>query len=719
MAVQPNPPPAKAPIAPASGLYREGVRELRLDVKDGKEPFPQMVASGNFGPQPGFRTHWVAKLREGEQQYEHNYWTGEIEFRLHQVSDFPYTKVAIWLSDRQGQNHQAHIQFIGGPPHDVITLPHESDSYRRIKFIFAASEGKKAITTMNPGDYPRDKKAESVLRGMSDLSISTVFKDAGFEVTETTLRETVKPQGAGPDRRWSNKELHDAMQAYWENARDEDEKQRHKIWVFFTTSYLKGGRGVMFDRKGPPFRQGCAIFIDEKPKEDDDLNDHRRLFITACHEIGHCLNLGHSDVPLRVPELERWLDTSPERKALSFMRDRPSMDEEEDLPKFDYRFSGYDQTPTGRELAFLRHAPEDFVYPSNRRDWYVESGSGASQNSQKSGLTLKLRASRKGEEPVFEFMEPVTLELKLTNTGSKERKKVDRSLLRSPSQTMSVIITRDDQTVQFFRPYARHCMKPDITKIAVGESIYESLFVSAGINRGNGKNGWFIDKPGRYTIKVVLHGKGQDLHSNPLTVCVAPPQGSDKQQKLQERRAQDLFTEEAGRVIAFRGSRVLKTGLDTLKTISEELSDRKVALHASWVLGKSIVYEDKKLTVVLDGNQTRLQVDHDSADPLAGQFLARALTDQDKGAIQSFGHIDYGQCAEFYGKWLYGNGHKDEGAIVQNTLCEDLSKRKIKGRPIAPVVLYKIKELADFYNTKKDLDKFDEWKKEKGEKRPP
>jgi hypothetical protein len=114
------------------------------------------------------------------------------------------------------------------------------------------------------------------------LSIPTVFGWAGFDVTATDVVEPVGRAGAAkeePRDTWSDKELHDAMQDYW-NAHRSD--AHHGIWVFFCSSHDFDLGGTMFDlltHVSPRLRYSAAA-----------------AEAKACHEIRHCFNLAHSRV---------------------------------------------------------------------------------------------------------------------------------------------------------------------------------------------------------------------------------------------------------------------------------------------------------------------------------------------------------------------------------------------------------------------------------------
>jgi hypothetical protein len=122
------------------------------------------------------------------------------------------------------------------------------------------------------------------------------------------------------------------------------------------------------------------------------------------------------------------------------------------------------------------------------------------------------------------------------------------------------------------------------------------FFISAGLN------GWDIADPGNYTVQVALHRDGEDIVSNPQRVRIAPPR-----EYKEEYLAQDFFSEDVGRIIALDGSRFLTGGNDVLREVSEQLSDRRVAIHAKLALG-TMYSRDFKELVASDGARQDLSV---------------------------------------------------------------------------------------------------------------
>src|SRR5262249_11519844 len=112
---------------------------------------------------------------------------------------------------------------------------------------------------------------------------------------------------------------------------------------------------------------------------------------------------------------------------------------------FEYRFSD-------PELLFMRHAPGRFA-PVGEADWYDQHGFEQTAVAPRAPLQLELRVNR--PRSVFAFLEPVVVELKLTNR-SRQPVPVDESLLDAEG-AITVIIKKDGKPARQWAPYARSC----------------------------------------------------------------------------------------------------------------------------------------------------------------------------------------------------------------------------------------------------------------------
>ena len=641
--------------------------ELRLDV-DGF--YPQMVASGVAVAPPAIQVHWIANLTASQP----NVWNGEIFYKNEFAAFFPYTNVQIQVTSGFPGKSATVTFFGGGGLNRVHTYNFKSPYFHSVDFEFDSAEGEEAVTTVNTCAHPRRPSNLPC----EELSIQEVYRRAGFDVT-TTPGSTVPLIGAGPDAKWSDQEMHDAMQSYWSHFAS---KGQWAMWVFFASLHEMGQSlgGIMFDDIGPNHRQGTAIFndsfISQPPPNDPNPLAwvQREIFCTSCHEMGHAFNLAHSwQKSLGRP----WIPLRDESEARSFMNypNRVFGGQESFFSTFEYRLSD-------QELLFMRHAPAQFVQPGNA-DWFDHHAFQAANVSPEPMLKLELRANR--EKNIFEFLEPVTLELKLTNILA-EPQLVDENLL-SRIDSMTVILKKDGKTARQFIPYAQYCWQSKKRVLMPGESVYESLFVSAGLN------GWDIAEPGYYTIQIDLHVNGEDIVSNKLRVRVEPPRGYNE-----EFIAQDLFSDDVGRIISFDGSRFFAKGNDTLREVAERLPERRVALHASLALGNAMKSDYK----YLDENPyeprkqfgIKIQPAHTEE---AYKLLTVALTAHPVAAVESFGHIDFTWYVNRFSDWLAHQGAVEEAVKSQDVLYQIMSNRQMNGRRILDRVLQEINDRRASY----------------------
>jgi len=676
----PLPRPTMEPESGASYPWWFRREELRLDV-DGR--YPQMTASGTVRRSISSLTHWIADLTATGS----NSWTGTIWYKDGDVASFPYTNVEIQVTRSWfPSGRRATVTFSGGGGADrVRTFKYVSQYFHPADFEFDGAEGETTTLEMDTCAHPNRPASLHC----ETLTIQNVYGRAGFDVT-TSPGGPVPLAGAGADALWSDLELHDAMQTYWSRFAS---KAQWAIWVFFAHLHVEEPPwipqpedlgGIMFDDIGPNHRQGTAIFngsfISNPPAGDPNPDDwvQRMIFWTACHEMGHAFNLAHSwQKSLGTP----WIPLTDEPEARSFMNYpfRVSGGQSAFFADFEFRFSA-------GELLFMRHAPARFVQPGNA-DWFDHHGFQEANVSPEPALKLELRVNR--ERAIFEFMEPVLLELKLTNISSQPQL-VDDNLL-STADSMTVILKKDGKPARQFAPFAHYCRLSAKSVLMPGQSVYESLPVSVG------RNGWDMAEPGNYTVQVALHLDGEDIVSQPLRVRVAPPRGYDE-----DFLAQDFFSDDIGRIITFGGSRFFEKGNEVLREVVEKLSDRRVAFHASLALGNEVAHEYKQLVEDPEEPRKQLGIKIQKAQPdEARKLLEAALTTQMDLAVESFGHIEFKRNVDRLSGWLAQEGEMGQAMKFQDALYKTMSAREVHGRKVLDRVVREIKERRDSYKTKK------------------
>ncbi len=662
---------ARGPTLPGPSypfwLQRE---ELRLDV-DGR--YPQMQASGTLLLGSTARAHWIAELTP----LGANKWSGSIWYKDGNTGLLPYTNVEItattsWFYTQR----KATVTFSGGgAPNRTLTYRFTSPYFHNVELEFDRVQNTGAVTAIGTCDHPNRPAALPC----ETLTIENVFRRAGFLVKKSGGDNPIPLSAAGSDAAWSDMEMHDAMQVYWSRFAN---KAQWSLWVLFAALHERGSTlgGVMFDDIGPNHRQGTAIFNDSfianAPAGDADPAAwvERMKFWTACHEMGHAFNLAHSWQKAHPPSWGNpWIPLPNEHEARSFMNYpyNVSGGQTAFFSDFEYRFSD-------SELLFMRHAPARFVQMGNA-DWFDDHGFEQSQVSPEPAFRLELRANR--EKPIFEFMEPVVLEMKLQNVSGQPQV-VPKSVLET-SDHMTVIIKKQGKAARQWAPYARYCLSADKAVVSAGAALYESLFLAVG------RNGWDLAEPGVYEVRMALHVGEEDVVSNSLRLRIAPPRDYDE-----EFIAQDFFSDEVGRILTFDGSQVLEAGNDTLHEVAERFETRRVALHAGIALGTPLTRDYRKLDLG-EGERAVTAAHADSGvftliDRKAREarsFLKASLIKDPSNAAETLGHIDYKHYVDRFSAWL----SEEEGEAAEAAKCQDLLHETLAERQVLGSVLDEIK----------------------------
>ena len=614
-------------------LFRE---ELRLDV-DGD--YPQMTASGVLQNRFRKRVHWIARLKAAGT----NAWSGAIWYKDGDTSLLPHTQVHIKVVRSIAfSSRKATVTFKGGGAADRSrTLRFSSAYFHPVEFEYDCESGATAVLSIDTGAHPNRPPAMPT----GTLTIETVFRRTGFDAKRSTASSVIPNDGPDPNATWSDAEMHDAMQVYWSHFAN---ASQWALWVLFAKRHDIGPSlgGIMFDDIGPNHRQGTAVFSDsfiaDAPAGDPSPAAwvDRMMFWTSVHEMGHAFNLAHSwQKHLGTP----WIPLASEPEARSFMNYPYSVSggQAAFFANFEFRFSD-------NELLFMRHAPQRFVQMGNA-DWFDDHGFEGAAISPERVFDLELHVNR--PRPVFDFLEPVVLDLKLTNL-SQEPKLVPQGFLQE-FEHMTVVLKRDGRPARQWLPFARYCSKTSKIVLAPGESLTDSLFISSG------RNGWDLAEPGLYTVQIAAELEDSDIVSAPLRLRITPPRSRDE-----ELIAQDVFTDDAGRVMALDGSRVLEAGNDAWREVIEKLPESKAAIHAQVCLALPQTRNYRVLNVEApptapgidgEGAKASFVVEAQKPDEAADRLDKALMVERDTAAM-TLGHEDYRYYAAAYSDWLEKQG---------------------------------------------------------------
>jgi hypothetical protein len=646
-------------IIPPFGLPRE---ELRVDV-DGL--YPQKLVSGTIFNGLVERVHWIANVAKTGA----NRWEGAIWYKNGVAAAMPYTQIKVEITNSFLPSlRSAKVTYSGGGlANSVRTYKFASPYFHPVEFEYDCATSVLAQTSINTCDHPNRPPTLAC----ETLTIERVFQRAGFEVKKG-VDNIVPLAGAGPNAKWSDNEMHDAMQIYWSKFAA---KSQWAMWVFFAALHEMGTGlgGIMFDDIGPNHRQGTAIFndsfISQPPAgETSPAAWVRRMkFWTACHEMGHAFNLAHSwQKNLGTP----WIPLANESEARSFMNYPYGVagGQTAFFSNFMFRFSD-------NELKFLRHAPARFVQQGNA-DWFDHHGFQQAAISPEPTFKLEVRANR--AKPIFEFLEPVVLELKLTNISNQPQIVEDRIL--SASEQLTVIIKKQGRQARQWSPFAQYCFNPNKVVLNANESKYESLFLAVGTN------GWDLAEPGNYSVQVALHLENEDIVSAPAYVRIAPPTGFQE-----EYFAQDFFSEDVGRALAFDGTRALEGANETLKEAIDRFPKRRVAIHAQVALGSPLTHDYKLLSVPAEGIEATAVWDvngrivcKDAKPETAAKQISEALFENSNEAAETLGHVDYKYYVDQLSETVAEDNAKT-AAKYQGDLYDTLSSRGVLDRVLEEI----------------------------------
>lgn len=173
-------------------------------------------------------------------------------------------------------------------------------------------------------------------------------------------------------------------------------------------------------------------------------------------------------------------------------------------------------------------------------------------------------------------------------------------------------------------------------------------------------------------------------------IRILPPQGRDE-----ERIAQEFFSEEVGRALAFGGTRAMEGAIDTLQTVADQLPERRVAKHAQLALGNALAQRYKLLDIGDDPESARIVLK--SAKPEEAQAnLTNALLTEPEKSADTLGHIDYAQHVADRASHLAQEGEAAEASSSLAAAAELLA-----ARGVLPTVVADLSQEQAKYATKR------------------
>lgn len=550
----------------------------------------------------------------------------------------------------------------GGIAKRTYNLQFQSTKFDDVEFeVDRVSNAGSIVTAYNTGDHPNRPSNLPV----ETLSLETVYERSGFNVTMSPNTTVIPTSGAGSNGTWSDSEMHNAMVTYWSRFGN---FPRWAMWVLYAARHDAGRSlgGIMFDDIGPNHRQGTAIFTDSfikdaPPGDSDPAGWRRRMeFWTAVHEMGHGFNLAHSWQKalgtVHGAPGDPWIPLANEPEARSYMNYPFNVSGGQNAFFTDFRFRFSDD-----ELIFMRHAPRRFVQMGNS-NWFVNHGFEAPNELMQSGdWALQIRPNK--ARSAYRFLEPVTMELKLTNS-SGSAVMGDPDMLED-GRHITVFLQREGAQTRNWSPMITHCHETHDEKIDAGESIYGAHMISTG------SDGFLIDEPGFYKVQAAIDMGGEIVVSNVLRLYVAPP-ASGEEAGL----APDYFSEEVARVLAFNGAPVLDSASDVLREVVERCPDNPAAAHARVALSAPGLRDYK----VLDAAGGRDGLAINTIGNKVGQAAktqSEALLSDPDAAADTMGHIPYFGQLRNVAEALEEHGAEDKAVEVMDRMIAVMKDREI------------------------------------------
>jgi len=497
------------------------------------------------------------------------------------------------------------------------------------------------------------------------ISLATVYQRAGFDVSMSPNTSVLPTSGTGANGTWSDAEMHNAMITYWSRFAN---RPQWAMWVLYAARHDQGRSlgGVMFDDIGDNHRQGTAIFTDsfiqDAPPGDANAAAwrNRMQFWTAVHEMGHAFNLAHAwqkaaGTAQGAPG-DPWIPLANEPESRSFMNYPFRVSGGESAFFSDFRFQFSDD-----ELVFMRHAPRRFVQMGNS-DWFVNHGFEKPDELRHTGnWALTLRPNRAMN--AYRFLEPVTMELKLTNT-SDQAAMIDSDML-SDGRHITVFMQREGGQTKQWRPMITHCHETHDDKIDTGESIYGAHMISTSTE------GWLIDEPGFYKVQAAVDMGEEIVVSNVMRLYVGPPTSNQETAV-----APDYFTEDVGRVMTFSGAPALSSAENTLKAMIENCPDNPATKHAAVALTSPMLRNFKLLEA--EGGREALAIKSIGAKiGSAVKAQIAALLKAPDIAADTMGHIPYFSQLRTIAEALENDGDEKGAIELMSKTIGVMKKRNI------------------------------------------
>lgn len=517
------------------------------------------------------------------------------------------------------------------------------------------------------------------------LTLQEAYREAGVNVTLRPDR-TIVNDSAAQFSTWSVGELHDAMETHFSQIGGTWPKW--EMWGVLVGRFDSAGTaGIMFDAAAayggagePPDRQGFAVarkhswfnsLVTGTPATTAQADAMRQYLYTWVHEAGHAFNFLHSWNKGR-PNAFSWMNY-PHQVANFWDSFRLRFDDE--------------------ELVHMRHADRASVimggdaWASGGHLEDTTLGSMLSQADDTAGegagwLEVTLRA-----KPYFDFMEPVTVEVRLRNPMADTPVEVD-ARLRPEFGRLAVLIQRPDGRVVDCASI--FCMagdaEPRLLQGAKAGKPGEDRY-SEQIALTYGKNGFLFAEPGEYRLRAYYHAPDDMVYpSNPLRLRIGRPFSREE-----DRMACGFFSKGVGLILALGDHRSphLDKGRGIIEEAIGQSKGSRLAAQLSLALASSLVQSFHTLVAgkAPGTKDVKLVAKADPEELVVLSEPALALCQKDKSKDNN---LTYHRVVRLRAKALKQSGKGAQAKKEVAKLRGDLEKRDVN-----PPVLAEIQALEN------------------------
>jgi hypothetical protein len=578
--IPPRPiPPRGIPIRrnTVSGLYvgRVGAFELHLRI-DVDRRAPLRKVSGDFYQVSGSTTTYFGSFIVDTITLN----VTNTNIRIEGIGTYtwnaaaPKVRIVIQRTFIFQPRGPARLQFFttSNQPGAVYVCQFRSIYFRTVDFEQDWERGITPLVSYNTGSLPSGGPARV-------LSVASSYGESGLEFRVSTAANETDNSGAGPDSKWGDAELHDAMIRHFSQWAD---VPQWKVWLFAAMDHEIGPGlyGIMFDQLGKQ-RQGCATF--HRGIGGTTADKLRLQLYTYVHELGHCFNLLHS--------WQKSFASPPQPNrpdSLSYMN--YPWGYPDGAAAFWNRFAfSFDAL----ELRHLRHGFRNNVV-MGANDFIVGSGLTSITDPQAYAAPVEdnspLQLTLKATKETYQYGDAIEIEVKLSNNGSREIPVI--ADINPRFGFVQLGIRTPNGLINDYKPMMQYCIIPNITKLTSERpALYESVYIGYSKLQGS-----VFNQAGEYYVRGIYNDlDGSQVVSNILPIRVTAPMNS-KEQKV----AELLTGNQQAALIHLLGSdsTVFSEGNRAFDQVLESYADSLQTKYVEFVRGISTAKNFK----TVDGN---------------------------------------------------------------------------------------------------------------------